>query len=354
MKVISDSNLSKSDLEEVCRGLGIPTKETKADLIQRIRDFSNKGNYDITEQLENMKRVCEENDDELTCEYFDKEEDILEYDPQTQTLKELVQKSKGKSKISPPKPTSPNIKDQDPKITGETSESPRKSKKSKKRQFQDSCEHEGSETLEQKMLSAFKKLETAVLGFDDRLNSMMVQIQDTRQRHEYNMLRLVGRELDLAIESRNVQNADIAATLLDMQNDWLKGKDSHIKKAKEVEFIDLPSATMSFKLSPGGKCSARTMQKPTLDIPSNNSSFLNKLLEKVYEYIAPNSAYKKRLRNLWDEFVDFCKVHNLPSFPAHPKSIMSFLVWLQIAVTQFAVSQDSLGLHWNDSTASIY
>ncbi|RIB30579.1 hypothetical protein C2G38_2152359 [Gigaspora rosea] len=172
MKITSDTNLSKSDLEEVCRDLGIPTEGMKADLIHKIRDFSNEGNCDISEQSENTKKVCDENDDELTDKYLDEEEDILEYNPQMQTLRKL-QKSKGKAKVFLPKPTPPNIKEQDSKMTGETSESPRKSKKW---QFQDSCECEGSESLEQKM---FKKLETTVLGFDDRLNSVTAQIHDT-------------------------------------------------------------------------------------------------------------------------------------------------------------------------------
>ncbi|CAG8750600.1 14808_t:CDS:2, partial [Gigaspora rosea] len=41
--------------------------------------------------------------------------------------------------------------------------------------------------------------------------------------------------------------------------------------------------------------------EPTLDIPSSNRPFLNSLLEKAYKHIAPNSAYEKRLRNLWDD-----------------------------------------------------
>ncbi|CAG8513685.1 26233_t:CDS:2, partial [Gigaspora rosea] len=230
----------KKDLEEVCRGLGIPTEGTKADLIQKIRDFSNEGNRDISEQSENVNKVSNENDDELTGEYLNEEKDILEYDLQTQTLRELAQKSKGKAKIPLPKPALPNIKEQDPKITGET--------------------------------------KPAILGFDDRLNSVIAQIQDTRQRveindawpnhkfekyrdqHEYDTLRLVGRELDLAMESRNVQDAinciesvrekianrmftlrvaegygwDIAAALPNTQDDWLKRKDSLIKKAKAL------------------------------------------------------------------------------------------------------------------------
>lgn len=81
---------------------------------------------------------------------------------------------------------------------------------------------------------------------------------------------------------------------------------------------------------PRWKCNTGTMEEPTLDIPSSNSPFLNELLEKAFEHIAPNSAYEKRLQNLWNEFVIFCKTHDLPLYPAHPKSIMSFLVWVDI------------------------
>lgn len=81
---------------------------------------------------------------------------------------------------------------------------------------------------------------------------------------------------------------------------------------------------------PRWKCNTGTMEEPTLDIPSSNSPFLNELLEKAFEHIAPNSAYEKRLQNLWNEFVIFCKTHDLPLYPAHPKSIMSFLVWIDI------------------------
>ncbi|CAG8513192.1 22299_t:CDS:2 [Gigaspora rosea] len=261
MKITSDTNLSKSDLEEVCRGLDIPTEGTKADLIQKIRDFSNEGNCEA-EQSENMKKVYNENDDELT----------------------------GKSKISTPKPATPNIKEQDPNITGKTSESP-------------SCEHEGSETLEQKMLTAFKKLETSVLGFDNRLNSVTAQIQDTRQKveindawpnhkfekyrdqHEYDTLRLVGRDLDFAVESRNVHDAinciesarekianriftlrvtegygwDIAAALPDTQDDWLKGKDSLIEKAKVLAEVKKNKRQKSGKSGKYGFQKGRTI-----------------------------------------------------------------------------------------------
>lgn len=77
-------------------------------------------------------------------------------------------------------------------------------------------------------------------------------------QHGYDNLRLVGRELDFAMESRNIQDAidyiesarekianriftlrvaegygwEIAAALPDTQDEWLKGKDNLIKRQK--------------------------------------------------------------------------------------------------------------------------
>ncbi|CAG8774824.1 5137_t:CDS:2, partial [Gigaspora rosea] len=122
---------------EVCRGLGIPTEGTKMDLIQKIRDFSNKRNHEA-EQSENMKKVYNENDDELM---------------------ETGTKIKIKVKNSHTKTHCSKYKRTRPKIAEETSESPRKMKKC---QFQESC-------------------------FDNRLNSITTQIQDTRQKVEIMM-----------------------------------------------------------------------------------------------------------------------------------------------------------------------
>ncbi|CAG8782092.1 22569_t:CDS:1, partial [Gigaspora rosea] len=59
---------------------------------------------------------------------------------------ELVQKSKKKSKVPLSKSATSNIKEQNPKMTRETSKT---QIKSKKYQFQDSCESESSKTIEQ-------------------------------------------------------------------------------------------------------------------------------------------------------------------------------------------------------------
>ncbi|CAG8499073.1 1086_t:CDS:2 [Dentiscutata heterogama] len=127
-----DTNLMKSDLEEICCGLGISTEGTKADLIQRIRDFSSERNCTIPEKSDNEKRINYDENDELTgSEYLD-EEDILE----------LL--------------------------------------------FPGKCEGESSEILECKMILEFKKLENAVLGFNDRLNLVSAQIRNTWQRVEIN------------------------------------------------------------------------------------------------------------------------------------------------------------------------
>ncbi|CAG8534622.1 12368_t:CDS:2 [Dentiscutata erythropus] len=193
---MSDTNLLKSELEEICRGLGIPTEGTKADLIQKIKDFLSEGNREIPEKSDNAKR--------------------LNYD------KELAQRSREKAKVPQSKTTTPNIEEQGPNIMEKTCKT---SKNLRKRHFQKNCKGESSETLERKMMLEFKKLENAVLGFNDRLNSVSAQIQDTHQRveineawpdhkfersrdqHEYDILRQVGRELDLAMELKNVQNA---------------------------------------------------------------------------------------------------------------------------------------------------
>ncbi|CAG8600686.1 19524_t:CDS:1, partial [Cetraspora pellucida] len=37
---MSESNLSKAVLDDICRGLGLPTDGVKADLVQRIKDYT--------------------------------------------------------------------------------------------------------------------------------------------------------------------------------------------------------------------------------------------------------------------------------------------------------------------------
>ncbi|CAG8504357.1 4450_t:CDS:1 [Acaulospora morrowiae] len=86
------------------------------------------------------------------------------------------------------------------------------------------------------------------------------KFEKSRDQHEYNALRKIGKELDLAMESRSttevvdyINNArelaasrmftlrvtegygwDIASALPDTQDDWMKGKDSLIEKVKTL------------------------------------------------------------------------------------------------------------------------
>ncbi|CAG8786296.1 14186_t:CDS:1, partial [Racocetra fulgida] len=92
----------------ICRGLSISiegTKGTKAELIQRIRDYSNMGNHTRSEMTEKSKRETydvDKEDDSLCSEYpneVNEVHEIHEGDPQIQSLRELVQKSRGKTKI---------------------------------------------------------------------------------------------------------------------------------------------------------------------------------------------------------------------------------------------------------------
>lgn len=223
---MSETTLSKSDLEEICRGLRISTEGTKTDLIQRIRGFMNEGSQGKSEQAEKAREITVDDDDEDEIgdlEYPNIENEVIELDPQLQTLREIVQKSKGKTKATSSKTTAQKMEGQDLNDQG-SGDKHKNPKKSKKRHFQDEGDNEGSETLEHKMLLEFRRLEKAVLGFNEKLNSVTAQIQDTRQRveindiwpnykfesfrdqHEYDTLRLVGKELDLAVDSRNVHD----------------------------------------------------------------------------------------------------------------------------------------------------
>ncbi|CAG8741250.1 34243_t:CDS:2, partial [Racocetra persica] len=131
---------------EICRGLGVSTKGTKAKLIQRIR----------AEQSEKIRKVpCEDGDENETIDA---------------NIERARAEIKRKAKMAPPKTTAQNIGD----LNGQQQanrEMSENRKKSRKWNYQDSSENESPETLKRKILAEFKKLENAILGFNDRLNS---------------------------------------------------------------------------------------------------------------------------------------------------------------------------------------
>ncbi|CAG8852165.1 33347_t:CDS:1, partial [Racocetra persica] len=118
----------------------------------------------------------------LICsEYPTEENEIHELDPKIEMLREMVQKSREKTKILPSRI---DIQDEEEQsfqhqMIEDTYKMPRKSNKCR---YQNDDDNESPGALEYKMLLKFKKLETAILGFNNRLNSVFAQIQDTRQR----------------------------------------------------------------------------------------------------------------------------------------------------------------------------
>ncbi|CAG8715030.1 2759_t:CDS:1, partial [Acaulospora morrowiae] len=265
---MTDANISKTDLENVCQALGIATNGIKADLIQRLRRHL-KG-----------KNRAKSNDSEITCRNEEECQNMVGHDhlsdtseidlnQQARTLRELARLSR-----KGVEPRDSLDREQSLSLENDRPE-PKQNLLNKKRRLPSD---EDRESTENKMLTEFKRLESAVLTMNDKLNNVTAQVHDTRQKvevnetwqkhkfeksrdqHEYDALRKIGKELDLAMESRStmevvdhINNAreialnriftlrvaegygwDIASALPDTQNDWMKGKDSLIEKAKTL------------------------------------------------------------------------------------------------------------------------
>ncbi|CAG8556824.1 8317_t:CDS:2, partial [Dentiscutata erythropus] len=205
---MSESNLSKSDLEELCRAFGVSTNGVKADLVQSLKQFS-------TEASKNLDNV--EGTGETGVGTFDIDEsenhmygDDLDIDPEARLLKKLAYRSKGKSKHL----TSNNDLEDPNTSQAHVEECLNQNKRQYSKMNLDN-------PLGNLVLSEFKKLENVMTNFNNRLNSVTMQVQDTRYRaeineawstckfekprdqHEYDSLCTIGTELDLAMESRN-------------------------------------------------------------------------------------------------------------------------------------------------------
>ncbi|CAG8538724.1 16243_t:CDS:1, partial [Racocetra persica] len=108
----------------------------------------------------------------LIClEYPTEENEVHELDPKIEMLRKMVQKSREKTKILASRIDTQVEEGQSSQhqMMEDTYEMPRKSNK---RRYQNDDDNEGPGALEHKMLLEFKKLETAILGFNDRLNSV--------------------------------------------------------------------------------------------------------------------------------------------------------------------------------------
>ncbi|RIB06360.1 hypothetical protein C2G38_2046848 [Gigaspora rosea] len=267
---MTDSNISKNDLSDICHSLGMSTEGNKADLVQRLKEFQAYGHQEKSADGMRLTNNKLQEDADVESETSDSHNENIEVqNPETQRLRELLRKINHSSNDILPSSL--------PQDTGETSDHPlQASKTSKKRKSQ--TEEEDPDSMFGKVLTNFQKLENAMLNFDDKLNLMAHQVQETRNKadikeawpkhkfekhrdqHEYDTLRQVGRELDMAIDSGTMEDItshinaakdlvgnrmftlrvaegfgwDIASALPDTQDDWLKGKDSLIEKAKAL------------------------------------------------------------------------------------------------------------------------
>ncbi|CAG8450107.1 1122_t:CDS:2 [Acaulospora morrowiae] len=165
----------------------------------------------------------------------------MDIDPQTQTLRELALKSKTKTR------TLPIILDIDEPTTSQhhTNETPLEAQKRPRKHKL--YKEKSDDIMENRVLSKFKKLESAILNFNDRLNSVTNQVHDTRHKVETDK---TWPELDLVSKSRDLDEViihidrarketensifticvaegygwDIASALPNTQDEWMKGK----------------------------------------------------------------------------------------------------------------------------------
>ncbi|CAG8789188.1 34078_t:CDS:2, partial [Racocetra persica] len=143
---MTDSNISKNDLSDICRSLGISTEGNKADLVQRLKKYQT--NEPRKKNVDGMKFTNDEADDEsrITSE---------EQAPITRcVIIGFLQDA------------------------AETANNPQQTNKTKKQKLQ-AEEEDNSDPLIERVLLGFQKLENTILNFDNKLTSMAHQVQET-------------------------------------------------------------------------------------------------------------------------------------------------------------------------------
>ncbi|CAG8635578.1 15970_t:CDS:1 [Acaulospora morrowiae] len=270
---MADANISKNDLENVCQALGISTEGVKSDLVQRLRKHLKGKNRAFSHESEESYRSEGGNSNTQLLDDGLETTEMQNLSSQAKTLKELAYQSrKGNATGIPPtreQSSTPSIRRSEPTHA--------QTENKKKRPLPN--EEDGDQDLiSNQMLIEFKRLENAMININDKLNTVTAQVQDTRHKvevnevwqkhkfekardqHEYDALCKIGKELDLAMESRSTVEVvnhidlareiaanriftlrvaeeygwDIASALPDTQDNWLKGKDSLIEKAKTL------------------------------------------------------------------------------------------------------------------------
>ncbi|CAG8454456.1 8531_t:CDS:2 [Acaulospora morrowiae] len=242
---MTDANISKTDLENVCQALGIATDGVKADLIQRIRRCLKGKNHADSCNTEGNGREEDEDTNTVVHDNYSDTSEIGDLNQQARTLKELAHLSRKGIELSD---ASTSQLEKEQSVTFENNRGEPKLNIINNRKCSLTNDKE-TKSKDGKLLTEFKRLKNAMLTINDKLNTVTAQVHDTKQR---------VKELDLAMESRSttevvdhINNArelaasrmftlrvaeeygwNIASALPDTQDDWMKGKNSLIEKAK--------------------------------------------------------------------------------------------------------------------------
>ncbi|CAG8727738.1 9422_t:CDS:2, partial [Acaulospora morrowiae] len=198
-------------LENVCKALGIATDGVKADLIQRLRKHIKGKNHAESNDTELSRRNEEEGLNTMGHDHLSDTSEI-DLNQQARTLRELAYLSRKGAE-----PWDSLVREQSLSLENDKLE-PRQNLLNKKRRLP----NDDSESTESKILTEFKGLKSVVLTMNHKLNTVTAQ---------YDALRKIGKELDLAIY---LALKNMGSALPVTQNNWMKGKDSLIEKAKTL------------------------------------------------------------------------------------------------------------------------
>ncbi|CAG8778874.1 424_t:CDS:2 [Dentiscutata erythropus] len=189
-----ESNLSKEDLEELCRAFSISTEGVKADLVQRLKHFS----AAVSKNPDNIEETGEMN---VGIFDFDESEDHVHRDDfnidlEARSLKELAYKSKGKSKV---------------------------------------CKSEQTTLSRDEFGQPIREFDTRYTEINKAWPAC--KFEKLHDQHEYDSLCTIEMELDLAKKSRSSSEVITHIKKAQEADDWLKGKDTLIEKAKALAKI---------------------------------------------------------------------------------------------------------------------
>lgn len=60
----------------------------------------------------------------------------------------------------------------------------------------------------------------------------------------------------------------------------------------------------------------RTIKQSDLEIHGSTDVVLSGLLAEAHKFLLPKSSYDRKLKAIWEDFIDFCNAHKLVALPA--------------------------------------